>query len=650
MGKLKISRRDFLNGVSLSVAGTMAPALPALGATAAQNTPGYYPPTRDGMRGSHPGSFELAHHVRDGARWEDPSSSTDTGEEFDLVVVGGGLSGLAAAYFFQKAAGPDARILILDNHDDFGGHAKRNEYHYKDRMLIDLGGTAYIENPHNDPAQARALIEELGIDIDQARDVFDHDLYPSLGLRGGVFFEARDFGEDRLVVGQKGLVNSDLQSAYVTLPAELENGVGDAQQVRRFMENAPVSDRCRDEVVELFSGNTDFLRGMSTDDKVARLQAMNYVQFLEEVANASDETVAFFRMWRASYMGNGVDLTPALAAMRYGLPGAKGLGLVDHLKSAGWQPHNYKDDFHFPDGNASVARMLVRRLIPAVAPGHTMHDIVSARFDYGQLDQADWPVKIRLNSTAVHVKHANPSEVDVTYVEAGNASRIRAKHCILACYHAIVPHICPELPEAQQAALANTIRMPLVSISVLLDNWRAFANLGIKSAYCPTSFASDLRLTYPLSFADYQSTRDPDEPITLRMYRIPLPGGDAPAREQFRLGRHELLSMPFETFEREIRSQLGRMLAPGGFNPARDIAAITVNRWPHGYAVGYDNASEQMSYFSPTLWTDDMKLWLKGRQRFGRIAFANSDAQASAMTESAIEQAYRAVRDLADAS
>jgi spermidine dehydrogenase len=645
-----ITRRDFLNGVSLAMAGTLTPGLPSRAATSAQNEPGYYPPTRDGMRGSHPGSFEIAHLARDGKRWDNPAESTDTGEFFDLVVVGGGISGLSAAYFFQKEMGPDAKILILDNHDDFGGHAKRNEYHYKDRTLIDLGGTAFIENPRYYPEHARALIGELGIDIDQARDVFDHDLYSSLGLRGSVFFESGAFGQDRLVVGQEGLVNGDLQSAYITLPAELENGVGDAKLVRRFMDGAPVSERCRNEVVGLFTGDTDFLDGMTKEEKIDALQSMNYVQFLQDVVNAGEETVAFLRLWRASYMGNGVDLTPALAAMRYGLPGAKGLGLVEYLQSSGWQPHNYKDDFHFPDGNASVARMLVRRLIPAVAPGHSMHDIISARFDYSRLDDDDWPVKIRLNSTVVHVSHANASAVDVTYVESGKASRVRAKHCVMACYHAIVPRICPELPDEQKRALGNTIRMPLVSISVLLDNWRAFARLGIKSAYCPTSFASDLRLTYPLTFDDYRSPRDPDEPITLRMYRIPLPGGDVPAREQFRLGRHELLGMPFETFEREIRAQLGTMLADGGFDPARDIAAITVNRWPHGYAVGYDSASEQMNYFSPTPWTDDMKLWLKGRKRFGRIAFANSDAQASAMTESAIEQAYRAVRDLADAS
>ena len=641
-----ITRRDFLNGVGLAVAGAALPASPVFAASSAQMQPGYYPPTRAGMRGSHPGSFELAHLIRDGRRWDDPDDSEDTGEEFDLVVVGGGISGLAAAYFFQKEHGRDARILIVDNHDDFGGHAKRNEYHYKDRMLIDLGGTAYIENPGEYPQHACDLIADLGIDVSESRAVFDHDLYPSLNLRSGIFFEADAFGEDKLVAGREGTRHSEKQSAYITLPVELENGIGERSEVQDFVDRTPLSARARKEIVELFCGERDYLDGMTLDQKVVRLRTISYLDFLKEDVGAAEETQQFFRMWRASYMGNGVDLSPAFSAMGYGLPGAKGLGLAEYLAKNSYRPHNYKDDFHFPDGNASVARLLVRRLIPEVAPGHSMHDIVSARFDYSRLDQLSSPVKIRLNSTAVNVRHIDGSTVELTYVEGDRASRVRASNCVMACYHAIVPHICPELPTSQKEALANTIRMPLVSISVLLDNWRAFARLGIKSAYCPTSFASDLRLTYPLTFDDYRSARDPGEPITLRMYRIPLPGGDLPAHEQFRLGRHELLGMPFETFEREIRGQLARLLAEGGFDPARDIQGITVNRWPHGYAVGYDRDTGSMYWFREDEWPDSKKLWLRGRTRHGRIAFANTDAQASAMTESAIEQAWRATSEL----
>ena len=648
-----ITRRDFLNGATVAVGSTVLTApLSVFGDTgpqSAQMSSDYYPPLSDGLRGSHPGSFEAAHLIRDGKRWDNPEDSEDIGETYDLVVVGGGISGLAAAYFFQKEAGPDARILIVDNHDDFGGHAKRNEFEYEGRTLVDLGGTEFIEQPDEYPVHARALIEDLGIDPDQSDIVFDHDLYPSLKLRGGIFFDKETFAKDQLVAGREGLVPGDMQTAYVTLPAELENGVADVELVTEFLDRSPLSDKARAEILELFCGDIDFMAGKSIDEKKIQLRSISYVDFLNDFVAASQETIDFFLMWRASYMGNGVDLTPALDAMRYGLPGARGLGLVDTLRSIGYQPRSIREDLHFPDGNASVARLLVRRLIPDAAPGDSMHDIISAKFDYSKLDQEDSPVRLRLNATGVHVKHINESTVEMTYLQDGTAKRVRAKNCVLACYHAIVPHICPELPEPQKDALAKTIRMPLVSVNVLVDNWQAFEKLGIASAYCPGSYFCDMRLTYPVRFGDYSSARSTDEPITVHLYRIPLPGGDVAANEQFRLGRHELLATPFETFERNIREQLGRMLKDGGFDPARDIKGITVNRWPHGYSVGYDYASGKMNYWSDE-WSDDKKLWLAGRQRFGRIAVANSDARASAMTESAIEEAHRATTELLNES
>ena len=649
-----ITRRDFLNGASIALGGALiTPALQASSLNTsishAQNTPGYYPPTRSGMRGSHPGSFELGHLIRDGKRWDSPNDSTDTGEMFDLVVVGGGISGLAAAYFFQKEHGPDARILIIENHDDFGGHAKRNEFHYKDHTLIDLGGAEYLENPRSYPKHAKALTEDLGIDTSQSQEVFNHKLYSSLDLRGGIFFQSDDPSKDKLVAGKSGLYNSKYQSAYVSLPAELENSVGVAKDVRAFIDQTPLSKETRDEINELFSGETDYLPGIPVDDKIIKLRSLSYTEFLKDIVGATQETLEFFHMWRTSYMGIALDLAPALSAMSYGLPGSKGLGLIEYFKRHGYQ-RDHREDFHFPDGNASVARLIVRRLIPETAPGNTMHDIITAHFDYSKLDRPESPVKIRLNSTAVHVQHKNEKTVEVTYVEGQSASRVQARNCVMACYHAIVPHICPELPETQKEALRKTIRTPLVSISVLLDNWTAFNNLGIKSAYCPTSFASDIRLGYPLKFHGYQSATKPEQPIMLHMYRIPAPGGGIIAREQFRLGRHELLTMPFETFERNLREQLSRMLKDGGFDPIRDIQGITVNRWPHGYAVGYNYEEEKIGYFSDGEWPDEKRLWLIGRKKHGRIAFANSDANASAMNETAIEQAYRATRDLINSS
>jgi spermidine dehydrogenase len=652
-----ITRRDFLNGASLAIAGSvlstpMAQAITEINKSStpgAQMDPGYYPPTREGLRGSHPGSFEVAHLMRDGKRWDKPDDSIDLSEEYDLVVVGAGLSGLAAAHSYQKQAGSNTRILIVDNHDDFGGHAKRNEFHYKDRMLVDLGGAEFIEKPDEYPKAAKALLKDLGIDTTQARDTFDHDLYPSFGLRGGVFFDEKTFGIDKLVAGASGGRQSDLQYAYITLPPELEHSVGDNDKVAAFLENTSLSANAKEEILKLFCGGKDYMEGKSKDEKLSRLSSISYVEFLKEDVNASDEVISFFWMWRASYMGNGVDLTPAYVAMAYGLPGVAGLDLVNEIEElSDLIGRDHKDDFYFPDGNASIARMLVRKLIPEVASGDTMHNIVSAKFDYSKLDRPDSTVRLRLNSTAVRVRHLGEpgvaKEIEMTYVQDKNAYRVRARHCIMACYNTVIPHLCPEMPSKQKVALGEAIRMPLVSVNVLIDNWKAFEKLGISSAYCPGSYFCDVRLTHPLKFDDYQSARSPNEPITVRMYRIPLPGELAPV-EQFLAGRRELLATPFQTFERNIRQQLNAMLGEGGFDSARDIKAITVNRWPHGYAAGYDVETGALHYFTEPQ-PDKIKTWETGRQPFGRIAVANSDADAMAMTEVAIEQGYRAAREL----
>jgi spermidine dehydrogenase len=321
------------------------------------------------------------------------------------------------------------------------------------------------------------------------------------------------------------------------------------------------------------------------------------------------------------------------------------MGLGPRFKYEG---RAYREDFHFPDGNASLARSLVRALVPRVAPGKDMNDIVTARFDYSCLDEASSPVRIRLSSTAINVRHvgdpASSNEAVITYVNSGKARRVRAESCVLACYNAIIPQLCPEISQPQKDALSNAIRTPLVSTSVLIRNWRPFHTLGLKSAYCPGMYHCGLRLTYPVSIGNYRCPKSPDEPMLVHLYRIPI-DQSLPAYEQAWAGKHELLSTSFETFEREIRDQLGRVLSGGGFDPARDIEAITVNRWPHGYASPHDPKSTLHSWNGDS-WPEEKRHWVKGRTRLGRIAIANSDAAASAMSEAAIAQAYRAVSEL----
>jgi len=344
--------------------------------------------------------------------------------------------------------------------------------------------------------------------------------------------------------------------------------------------------------------------------------------------------------------GVGIDAVPAQDAWGLGMPGFDGLAL-DPAPGPGMNYDSIRHEeaeryfFHFPDGNASLARLLVRRLVPAAIPGTTVDDLVTARADYARLDEAASPARIRLNSTVVRVKPAaGPAgPVDVAYVRGGRVRVARGQRCILACWSTIIPRLMPELPEKQKAALAYAVKVPIVYTNVLLRDWTAFQKLGVNQVYAPGGFHSSFNLDLPVSVGAYKHSARPEEPVLVHMMRTPCRPG-LPAREQHRAGRLELLTTPFETFETAIRDELGRALAGGGFDPARDIRAITVNRWPHGYAYQYN------SLWDP-FWLDGGELpCVAARRPFGRVAIANADTAAYAYTDAAIDQAFRAVREV----
>ena len=609
-----ISRRDFLNGVSVAIGASLLPSSAVAQDVGAQDLAGYYPPELSGMRGSHPGSFTVAHMARDGVTWE----AEDTSEEFDLVIVGAGISGLSAAYFYRQAMGNDARILLLDNHDDFGGHAKRNEFEIDGRLMIGYGGTMLIEAPGTYPDVAKRLIRELGIDTQRFYTAYDADLYSSLGLSRGVFFDKETFGSDHLAVG-------DLTTADV-------------------LQQVPLSDAGKADLVRLLADESHYLADIPPAERLDYLIHTDYQTYLKERGGFGDEVLKFMQSRSKSVWAVGIDAVPCRTAWSDGYPGFAGLNL--HVSS-----HDDEEEepniFHFPDGNASVARLLVRNMIPGIAPGNDMEDIVTARFNYQRLDNPESAVRIRLNSTAVRVQHIDDdtkNPVHVTYVRDGEARRVQAGKVVMACYHAIIPNLCPEMPKTQRELLAKSVRAPLVYTNVLIRNWTSFVKLGFHRASCPGSYHSGVALDFPISLGDYSCPKSPDEPMILHLTRVPGEPGLS-AREQFTAGKRNLLATSFETFERNIRDQLGRMLGPGGFDPARDIAGITVNRWPHGYAYGVDPITDRVA-FEPKQWPEEERSWATASEPFGNISIAATDAASNAMTESAIEEAYRAVDEL----
>jgi spermidine dehydrogenase len=631
-----ITRRDFLNGMAIGAGGVLASAwlpgmLDAQTAATGQDALGYYPPTLTGMRGSHPGSFETAHAVRDGDFWEKAGKPVDTGENYDLIVVGGGISGLAAAYFYRKQT-PSVRILILDNHDDFGGHAKRNEFRPGGRLLLTNGGTVAIESPFPYSKQARELIAELGIDPPAfQKEYTDRDAYQGMGF--AYFFDKETFDAERLVTG---------------VPSGYGRGRTAGGKWADFLAKTPLSAEAQKDIVRIQEDEVDYMTGVPQAEKKSRLSRMSYKDFLLNWIKAHPEALKFYQTRTHGLYGIGIDAVPALDCWAIHFPGFQGMGL-DRVPSKGLTftalgevTPQEEYHFHFPDGNASIARLLVRSLVPGSAPGNTAEDIVTAKMDYNRLDHSDSAVRIRLNSTAVAVHHAgdkaSAKAVEVIYGREGKVYSVRGRGTVLACWNVVIPYICPDLPPEQKQALHYGVKVPLVYTVVALRNWSSFHKLGIRGVSCPGMYHSSINLDQAINIGEYKPSRSAEDPILVRMLRTPCQPG-LPAREQQRAGHYELLATPFETFERNIRDQLARVLGSGGFDPARDIEAITVNRWPHGYAYEYN-----------PLWDPD---WPQGkrpcdiaRQRFGRITIANSDAAAAAYTDQAIDQGYRAVQEL----
>ena len=609
--KGKITRRDFLNGTQVAIgASLLSPWTEVFGADASNFQLGAddYPPAKTGLRGSHDGSWETMHARVSGATWP----KGDPEREYDLVVVGGGISGLSAAHFFRRED-PRARILILDNHDDFGGHAKRNEFQVNGETRIGYGGTESIDTPSGYADVSKELLKDIGIDVERFYDYYDQELYNSLNLSYAIAYDSETYGERKLVRG------------YGSRPWE------------EFAAETPMSDRAKADLVRAFNAEVDYLPGMSREEKVGLLSKISYRTYLRDYVRVDEQVLEMYQRWGMSYWCVGMDEVPAIYILGYtdggGMPGLE--HTVKREGGRGSEPYI----FHFPDGNASVARLLVRKLIPEALPGSTMEDSVTARLDYTLLDQEGADLRIRLNSTVVNAEHtADSRAVDVTYVHSGDAHTVRAKKCIMACYNSAIPYICPELPETQRQGLAYNVKIPLTYTKVMIPNWRWFADLGIRFVFYTNDFFKQVELDYPVSLGNYSFSTSPDDPMVLHMCYVPY-FGDIQGPEQWRAGRRRLLETPFSTFEHHVRDQLDQALGGAGFDAERDITGITVNRWPHGYAYSPDLLWE------PTYGSEEDKPWVQGRKPFGRITIANSDAGASADTNSAIAHAYRAVQE-----
>jgi spermidine dehydrogenase len=629
---LKITRRDFLNGMAIGAgAGLLMPGQ-VIGQTtaslASSKLPGdYYPPTLTGMRGSHEGSYEVAHALA----WngQKPSSYEELDEHYDLVVVGAGQSGLAAAWYYRKKMGPAARILLLDNHDDFGGHAKRNEFHQDGNMVLGLGGAQNIEPMSSYSAMAIELLKDIGID-DQALAAMTANT-PDDYMLGGKF-------------GASNGMTIPAAGGHKTLSGNWLEFFHGGQGYGAAVKELPIPEEEQAKLIAFFGGDRDFLDDLSLLEQYRYVKSVSYNQFLTERVGLAEETLPILGAFTRVLLGPaGWNLT-VLEALSVGCPGLKAMGWLTNRLSdlagafvLGDAPVAYI----FPDGNASVARLLVHKLIPNVAPAMKgFEDVAISNFNYEALDLDDNSTRLRLNSTVVGVKETALNHVRVDYVEKGQPFSISADHCILACYNGLIPHLCPEMSDQQKEGLSYGVKVPFVYANVLLKNGRAFAGLDTTFTQCPYDPFQWVSAAPTVTSGGYQPPQSPDRPMAAFMMASPTPADikGMPARELFRLGRHKIYGTPFKDYEQQIRDQLQGMLGQYGFNHETDITAITVNRIPHGYAYSY------LGLDDPD-WDEGHAPHEIGRAQFGRISIANSDSEAMPLMQAAFDAAWRAVQE-----
>lgn len=620
---LRISRRDLLHDAGLAALGLSVGLSMTLTAEANPGTtpsvspgtertpdPGDYPPVRTGLRGSHPGAYETAHKLaRENQSFPPPR---DLEETYDLVVIGAGISGLAAAHYYRKRFGHDARILLLENHDDFGGHARRNEFHQAGRMRLSMGGTHNLEWwKFNDTV--REFMAELGVDVEAMRRQRQFDYGYTAPNSPALWFDADTYGVDRLVT------NCDLTQA---------GGVPDS-----VIDQLPLPMASLSRLKAFYRRRENVLSEMSETDVDEHLRSISYPEFLYRYGGLDEAGVQLFAKHQHGAWGVEMRALSAMECLDEGYPGG-------HL--LGWEATDAERDYPaamWPDGNASLVRLQVAALIPEVAPHTTAQNVAVAHFDYQFLDRPDAPVRLRLGATAVNARHLDDG-VAVSYIKGEEVLRVRARHCVMGCYHAIIPHLCPELPEAQREAMQYQVKRPLVLTNVLIRNTQALDKLGVDAVYCPGRMHASLFTFRGINTGGYQHDIVDNGPVALVFWgSISPPATALDVKSQHRASRATMLGLTFEDFEREVRSVLDGLLGPAGFDVSRDVLAITVNRWPHGYSYDYLD-----------LWDPD---WPEGeaphevaRRPFGNIAIANSDAGADAYTHVAIHEAWRAVREL----
>lgn len=643
-GRGRITRRDFVSGVAVGVAtgaGLSSPRVRAAsGLEAMRADP--TPPRRTGMRGTSDESRDVAHAVAmQGKRWSPPTRQTDA--IYDLIVVGAGLSGLATALFFRQQAGTGSRILLLDTGDDFGGNARRNEFDVDGHKILAAGGTEVLMYPRASfrGGVPKRTLDLLGVDFSVFEEMeanYDHDFFKKLGLKAGIYFDKGRFGD------RAGLRENPLQNLAQSRRMTPRLWAAEPHRAADIIDGWPVGRATKAQLRTILTNTRRIYGDVPKDEYFGVLATQTYRQFLDRHYGINEESWRILSRPMAATLYNATwDVKSALDALFYGLPGF-GLSRDELGEMYASIPKAEPYIYHFPDGAATVTRMMVRKLVPSVSRAADWREIILAELDYGKLDRPEQNVRIRLRSTAVDARNVDGGKAaDVTYVRnaTGAAERVRGRHVVLACWNFVIPFICPDVGKEQAQGLRYMNRNPQCYVNVALRRWRGIVDSGYGAVAHTDGFYPESTLGFPLSIGGYHHQYDPDKPALYTCHynaNKDLPSLEGlSSRDVTRLARANMLATSFADFERGTLAYLDEIYGPYGMDVARDVAAITVNRWPHGYVTSYDPM-----YDDPTFTMADGP-HVRGRERLHRISIGNSDAMGRGGVQDALRAAARAV-------
>ena len=599
-----ITRRDYLNSTLVASGGLLLSGACPMELLAQADWNGY------GGVGEYSNSngntFEVmteAHKIRDHVFDPLPADVPDTGEQYDCVVVGGGISGLAAALFFARQGGRNRTCLVLENHPIFGGEAKGNEFLVDGQHVMAHQGSAMYFPPF--------------------AGTFLAGFYQSIGIPPDPFPYQTWTGKDpALPVAKTPYPEGGRNSAFFFGPRFGKSaGMWLTDPWGKGLEGAPISSQARRELLKMQSGAADFQPPKQHGDEISRrLDSMSFEQHLMEKFGLSRETV---RTFLSPVSGGGSGLgADALSA--YADYAADVLLPWDHEKGVQM----------FPGGNAGVARHIVKSLIPDALPGlATLESVARTPVDFTALDRPGTS-RIRLRTTVVSVQHEAGS-VKVVYARDGNLASVRARSVIVAGGSWTAKHIVKDLPAPHRDAYAQFYRAPCLMANVAVRNWRFLYKLGISECQWFEGIGNYTAVRKLATFGAVSPTLSPDSPVVLTL-KILFSNPELSIGEQVSSGRAELISTPFRGYEKRIREQFTMMFGSLGFDARRDIAGIILNRWGHAYL------SAQPGFFFGKDGKPGPGEVLRNTP-FDRISFANSDLAGIMDHRTSILEAHRAV-------